>query len=61
VTKTVRHKTAAIDPVKLYWERSVKEMVDVYLESLRPIFANDRSKNSCGASLFHQQRGKRTE
>ena len=42
VTKTLRHKTAAGGQAKLLWDAELKKMATIYLNVMRPIFANDR-------------------
>ncbi|XP_028394540.1 uncharacterized protein LOC114518743 [Dendronephthya gigantea] len=42
-TKTIRHKTGSIGPAKLFWHKDVKEMAEIYLKGLRPVYANEQS------------------
>ena len=42
VTKTLHHKTAAGGQAKLLWDAELKKMSTIYLNVMRPIFANDR-------------------
>ena len=43
VTRTLRHKTAAGGPAKLFWDKELKQYADTYLEKLRAKYANESS------------------
>ena len=43
ITQTVVHKTQSDGPAKLFWDKGLKSLADIYIEKMRPVFQNNES------------------
>ena len=43
ITQTVVHKTQSDGPAKLFWDKGLKSVADIYVDKMRPLFHTDES------------------
>ncbi len=43
ITQTVVHETQSDGPAKLFWDKDLKNLVDIYVDKMRPLFQNSYS------------------
>ncbi len=43
ITQTVVHKTQSDGPAKLFWDKGLKSLADIYVDKMRPLFHNSDS------------------
>ena len=43
ITQTVVHKTQSDGPAKLFWDKGLKILADIYVDKMRPLFHNSDS------------------
>ncbi len=43
ITQTVVHKTQSDGPAKLFWDKGINSLADIYVDKMRPLFHNSDS------------------